>query len=478
MPIIQGSSAGNRAEKVWKHSFSIQCVEDTLRTELEHAVAMQAHLSVCSKAERSQRKAINVTDVLDELEWRGLIAQHTDIDALRSALNAGPVTYYCGFDPTAASLHHGHLVAVKVMRHLQLAGHHPLALVGGATGLIGDPRDKGERSINSKDIVAGWADALRGQLESLLDFEGENPARVVNNLDWTAQMSAIDLLRDLGKNFRMGTMLSKDVVQRRLQSEEGISYTEFSYQILQANDYLELHRRFGCTLEVGGNDQWGNLVGGMDLIHKVEGASVHVLTNPLITKADGTKFGKTEGGAIWLNPEMFSPYKFYQFWLNTADDDVIRMLKVFTFRSREEIEDLERLVAERPQAREAQRVLASDVTTWVHGAEATERVISASRALFGGADLADLDEKTLLDAVAELPCAEASVGTPVVELFTAAGLEKGMGAARRTIASGGLNLNNKKITDPAQVLEAADVLPGGVVLLRKGKKNLALVRAD
>ena len=436
----------------------------------------RANWTLCSKAGHSRRKAKNVTDVLDELEWRGLIAQHTDKDALRSALNEGSVTFYCGFDPTAASLHHGHLVAVKVMRHLQMAGHQPLALVGGATGLIGDPRDKGERSINSKDVVAGWAEALRGQLESLLDFEGENPARIVNNLDWTAAMSAIDLLRDLGKHFRMGTMLSKDVVQRRLQSEEGISYTEFSYQILQANDYLELFRRYGCTLEVGGNDQWGNLVGGMDLIRKVEGESVHVMTNPLITKSDGTKFGKTEGGAIWLNPEMFSPYKFYQFWLNTADDDVIRMLKIFTFRSREEIAELEKLVAERPQAREAQRVLASDVTTWVHGADANDRVIKASRALFGGAELAELDEQTLRDAVAELPSAQASVGTPMVELFTAVGLEKGVGAARRTISSGGLNLNNKKIIDPAQVLEASDVLPGGMVLLRKGKKNLALVR--
>lgn len=438
----------------------------------------RANWTLCSKAEHSRRKAKNVTDVLDELEWRGLIAQHTDKDALRSALNEGSVTFYCGFDPTAASLHHGHLVAVKVMRHLQMAGHHPLALVGGATGLIGDPRDKGERSINSKDVVAGWAEALRGQLESLLDFEGENPARIVNNLDWTAAMSAIDLLRDLGKHFRMGTMLSKDVVQRRLQSEEGISYTEFSYQILQANDYLELFRRYGCTLEVGGNDQWGNLVGGMDLIRKVEGESVHVMTNPLITKSDGTKFGKTEGGAIWLNPEMFSPYKFYQFWLNTADDDVIRMLKVFTFRTREEIEELEKQVAERPQARQAQRVLAADVTTWVHGADATERVIAASRALFGGAGLDDIDAQTLLDAVAELPSAEASIGTAVVELFVALGFEKGVGAARRTLTSGGLNMNNAKVTDAAQVLADSDVLPGGIVLVRKGKKNLGVIRVS
>ena len=309
-----------------------------------------------------------MTDILDELQWRGLIAQHTDIDALRTALADGELTFYCGFDPTAPSLHHGHLVAVKVMRHLQMAGHHPLALVGGATGLIGDPRTKGERTLNTKEVVADWAAGLRAQLERLLEFEGENPARIVNNLDWTGELSAIDFLRDIGKHFRMGTMLSKDIVARRLASEEGISFTEFSYQILQAHDYLELYRRFGCTLEIGGNDQWGNLVGGMDLIHKVEGKTVHVMTNPLITKADGTKFGKTEGGAVWLNPEMLSPYAFYQFWLQTDDVDVVRFLKVFTFLDREEIERLEIATAQNPKAREAQKVLAREVTTWVHGA--------------------------------------------------------------------------------------------------------------
>lgn len=415
-----------------------------------------------------------MNEVLEELQWRGLIAQHTDLEALSNALDEGPVTYYCGFDPTAPSLHHGHLVAVKVMRHLQLAGHKALALVGGATGLIGDPRDKGERTLNTKDVVAQWADSLRSQLESLLDFTGENPARIVNNLDWTEQMSAVDFLRDLGKNFRLGTMLSKDIVARRLASEEGISFTEFSYQILQANDYLELYRRYGCILELGGNDQWGNLVGGMDLIHKLEGESVHVLTNPLITKADGTKFGKTEGGAIWLNPEMFSPYKFYQFWLNTADEDVIHMLKVFTFLSREEIEELEVAVQERPGAREAQRALAEAVTTWVHGAQATERVRNASAALFGRSDIAELDEQTLRDAVVELPQAEISLGTPFTQAFVDAGLEKGLGAARRTIASGGLSVNNVKITDSELVCSDEHVLPGGIVLLRKGKKNLAV----
>ncbi len=419
-----------------------------------------------------------MSDVLDELEWRGLIAQHSDIDKLRADLGEGPITFYCGFDPTAPSLHHGHLVAVKVMRHLQLAGHNPLVLVGGATGLIGDPRDKGERTLNTKDTVAQWALSLKSQLESLLDFEGENPARTVNNLDWTSELSAIDLLRDLGKHFRMGTMLSKDIVKRRLESNEGISYTEFSYQILQANDYLELYRRYNCTLEVGGNDQWGNLVGGMDLIHKVEGTSVHVLTNPLITKSDGSKFGKSEGGAIWLNPDMLSPYKFYQFWLNTADEDVVNMLKVFTFLSKEEIDELETMVHERPQARQAQRVLAEEVTTWVHGAENTERVKQASAVLFGRAEPIGLDERTLLDATAELPSAQATLGSNIQDVLVELSLEKGRGAARRTIASGGVYINNVKVDDEDRVLEESDVLAGGVILIRKGRKNLTVVHVS
>ena len=419
-----------------------------------------------------------MSDVLDELEWRGLIAQHSDIDKLRGDLAEGPVTFYCGFDPTTPSLHHGHLVAVKVMRHLQLAGYNPLVLVGGATGLIGDPRDKGERTLNTKDTVAQWALSLKSQLESLLDFEGENPARTVNNLDWTSELSAIDLLRDLGKHFRMGTMLSKDIVKRRLESDEGISYTEFSYQILQANDYLELYRRYNCTLEVGGNDQWGNLVGGMDLIHKVEGTSVHVLTNPLITKSDGSKFGKSEGGAIWLNPDMLSPYKFYQFWLNTADEDVVNMLKVFTFLSKEEIDELETMVHERPQARQAQRLLAEEVTTWVHGAENTERVKQASAVLFGRAEPTGLDERTLLDATAELPSAQATLGSDIQDVLVELGLEKGRGAARRTIASGGVYINNVKVDDEDRVLEESDVLAGGVILIRKGRKNLTVVHVS
>ncbi|WP_308651921.1 tyrosine--tRNA ligase [uncultured Actinomyces sp.] len=420
-----------------------------------------------------------MTDILDELQWRGLIAQHTDIDALRAALNEGSVTFYCGFDPTAPSLHHGHLVAVKVMRHLQMAGHHPLALVGGATGLIGDPRAKGERSLNTKDVVAGWARSLQAQLENLLDFEGDNPARIVNNLDWTGQMTAVDFLRDLGKHFRMGTMLSKDIVARRLASEEGISFTEFSYQILQANDYLELFRRYGCTLEVGGNDQWGNLVGGMDLIHKVEGESVHVMTNPLITKADGTKFGKTEGGAIWLNPQMLSPYAFYQFWLRVDDVDVVRFLKVFTFLDREEIERLERATQDNPKAREAQKVLAREVTTWVHGAAAVESAEAATQALWGRGELSDLNEATVLQATADLPTAQLEVGrSTIVDLLVAAGLEKGRSAARKTVAGGGAYLNNVKVEDEDRVVTKDDLLAGGVVLVRKGRRNLAVARQE
>ena len=418
-----------------------------------------------------------MTDVLDELQWRGLVAQHTDIDALRAALNEGPVTFYCGFDPTAPSLHHGHLVAVKVMRHLQLAGHHPLALVGGATGLIGDPRDKGERSLNTKDVVAQWSGSLRDQLTSLLDFGGENPARIVNNLDWTQVMSAIDFLRDLGKHFRMGTMLGKDIVSRRLASEEGISYTEFSYQVLQANDYLELYRRHGCTLEVGGNDQWGNLVGGMDLIRKVEGVNVHVMTNPLITKADGTKFGKTEGGAVWLNPEMLSPYAFYQFWLQADDADVVRFLKVFTFLGREEIERLEAATTANPKARDAQRVLAHEVTTWVHGEKATAQAEAATAALWGRGELSALDGPTVAAATADLPAGELVVGeSTIVDLLVSTGLDKGRSAARKTVAGGGAYLNNVKVSDEDAPVAPHDLLAGGVVLVRKGRRNLAVAR--
>lgn len=416
-----------------------------------------------------------MTDILDELQWRGLIAQHTDIDALREHLAAGPVTFYCGFDPTAASLHHGHLVQVLLMRHLQLAGHRPLALVGGATGQIGDPRQSGERQLQPTEVVAGWADRLKSQISHFLDFEGPAAATMVNNLDWTAELSAIDFLRGIGKYFRVGTMLGKDIVARRLASDEGISYTEFSYQILQANDFLELYRRHGATLETGGNDQWGNMIGGVDLIRKVEGASSHVLTTPIITKSDGTKFGKSEGGAIWLDPEMMSPYAFYQFWLQVEDADVIKFCKIFTFLDRSRIGELEVEVAERPHARAAQKALAAEVTRLVHGEDELSRVLAATDALWGGGDLAAIDEKTLVSATADLPRASLPLGSTIVDALVETGLEKGRGAARRTVASGGAYLNNVKVEDEDAPIGSDDLLAGSRVLVRKGRRNLAVV---
>jgi tyrosyl-tRNA synthetase len=419
-----------------------------------------------------------VTDIVEELRWRGLIALSTDEDALRAALAAGPVTFYCGFDPTAPSLHMGNLVQLLTMRRLQNAGHRPLALVGGSTGLIGDPKPTAERVLNSKETVAAWVDKLREQVSRFLLFEGDNAATVVNNLDWTAPMSALDFLRDIGKHYRVNTMIRKDAVAERLRSREGISYTEFSYQILQGLDFLELYRRYGCVLQTGGSDQWGNLTSGVDLIHRAEGASVHVLATPLITKADGTKYGKTEGGSVWLDPAMTSPYAFFQFWLNAEDSMVGTLLRVFTFRSREEIEALEEAARERPQQREAQRVLARDVTALVHGQETAARVEAAAQALFGrggSGDLTALDAATLRDATAELPRAAGTVGDRYVDLLAATGLVAGRNAARRAVAEGGAYLNNVKVTDPDLVLTDADILPGGVVLLRRGRRSLAAV---
>ncbi|WP_136520287.1 tyrosine--tRNA ligase [Cellulomonas telluris] len=418
-----------------------------------------------------------MSSILDELEWRGLVAQTTDRDALAQALADGPVTFYTGFDPTAPSLHHGHLVQLVLMRHLQLAGHRPLALVGGATGLIGDPRMSGERVLNTPETVAEWVGRLRAQIERFLDFEGPDAAVMVNNLDWTGGLSAIDFLRDVGKHYRLGTMLAKDTVARRLASEEGISFTEFSYQILQGLDYRELFRRHGCTLQTGGNDQWGNLLSGVDLIRKTERTAVHALTTPLITKADGTKFGKSEGGAVWLAPDMMTPYAFYQFWLNTDDADVVRYLKVFTFRTREEIAELEAAVEARPAAREAQRTLAYDVTALVHGARATDAVVAASQALFGRGSLEDLDAATLEAAVAELPTARGAAGDPVVDLLAATGVVASKAAARRAIAEGGASVNNVRVTDEDAVLTADDLLHGRWALLRRGKRTLAVVDA-
>ncbi|MFF1870858.1 tyrosine--tRNA ligase [Kitasatospora herbaricolor] len=416
-----------------------------------------------------------MTDIVDELRWRGLIALSTDEDALRKAFADGPVTFYCGFDPTAPSLHLGNLVQILTMRRIQQAGNLPLGLVGGATGLIGDPKPTAERVLNDPETVAAWVDRLRGQISRFLDFEGECAARMVNNLDWTSGMSAISLLRDVGKYFRVNNMIAKEAVARRLNSDAGISYTEFSYQILQGMDYLELNRRHGCTLQTGGSDQWGNLTAGTDLIRKAEGKSVHALATPLIVKADGTKFGKTESGTVWLDPELTTPYAFYQFWLNADDRDVSTFLRIFSFRSKEEIEELERETAERPAARLAQRALAEELTTLVHGADQYERAVAASKALFGQGDLADLEAPTLAAALAEVPKAEVVELLPIVDLLVAVGLAPSRSAARRTVKEGGAYLNNTKVTDEEAAPTAEDLLHGRWLVLRRGKRNLAAV---
>jgi tyrosyl-tRNA synthetase len=418
--------------------------------------------------------------ILDELFWRGLVALSTDETALREAFDAGPVTFYVGFDPTAPSLHHGHLVQVITARRLQQAGHRPLALVGGSTGLIGDPKPTSERVLNPRDVVAGWVDGIRAQIEPFLSFEGTNAAVMVNNLDWTAPMSAIDFLRDIGQHFRVNKMITKDAVAARLNSEQGISYTEFSYQILQGLDFLELHRRYGCTLQFGGSDQWGNLTAGLDLIHRAEGAPVHAFATPLLSKADGTKFGKTEGGALWLDPGLTSPYAFYQFWVNTDDRDVVSYLKVLSFRSRDEIDALAEAMGARPAAREAQRALADELTELVHGREQRDRVVAASQALFGRGSLEDLDPATLRDATAELPSAVVSRvdGAPlpsVVDLFTETGLAASRSAARRAVAEGGAYVNNARVTDEGHRPGDDDLLAGRWLLLRRGKRHLAAV---
>lgn len=425
----------------------------------------------------TQHNDPSFSSLWEELNWRGLVQVSTDPEALQAALDGEPITYYCGFDPTASSLHLGHLVQLLLLRRLQLAGHHPIGLVGGSTGLIGDPRQTSERILNSRETVAQWVEMLRKQVQRFLSFDGENPARMVNNLDWTSQLSAIDFLRDIGKNFRVGTMIKKDIVAKRLNSEEGISYTEFSYQILQGLDFLNLYRQYGCTLQTGGSDQWGNLTSGTDLVRKTEGAAVHAIGTPLITNSDGTKFGKSEGNAIWLNPELTSPYAFYQFWLNTADADVADRLKVFTFRTREEITELERLTREEPYRREAQRVLAEDVNTLVHGAKATRQAIEASAAVFGKGAFEDLDESTLAAVADALPgmTVTGREEQPVVDLLVGTGLSESKSAARRTLKEGGVSVNNHKITGEDAVVTSDEHLHGRFVLLRRGKKNLAAV---
>jgi len=415
------------------------------------------------------------TAVLDDLLWRDLVAVSTDLGALRDALAAGPVTYYCGFDPTAPSLHIGNLVQILTLRRLQQGGHRPLALVGGATGLIGDPKPTAERQLNDTSVVAGWVDRIRSQIEPFLDLEGPHAAVVVNNLDWTAPLSAIDFLRDIGKHFRVNRMLAKEAVSARLESDAGISFTEFSYQILQGNDFLELHRRYGCVLQTGGSDQWGNLTAGTELVRRVTGTSVHALATPLITKADGTKFGKTESGTVWLDPAMTSPYAFFQFWLGADDRDVLTYLKTFSFRSHAQIEELATATAERPQARAAQRALAEELTALLHGPGELAKVQAASAALFGGGDLGDLDEGTLSAALAEAPSVQvAGEPGPLVELLAQA-LSVSRSDARRAVREGGAYLNNRRITDEAAVAAADDWLHGRFLVLRRGKRTVAVV---
>jgi len=415
-----------------------------------------------------------VTDILDELEWRDVTAQTTDIDALREALSKGPITVYAGFDPTAPSLHVGNLATLLILTRFQRAGHRPIGLVGGATGLIGDPSGRStERALNTSEVVAEWVSRIRVQVEKFLSFESSpNAAELVSNLDWTAELSAIDFLRDIGKHFPVNRMLAREAVSARLGGD-GLSYTEFSYQILQSNDYLELYRRHGCTLQVGGSDQWGNITAGVDLVRRVEGAHVHALTGHLITKADGTKFGKTAGGAVWLDPALTSPYAFYQYWLNADDRDVVRFLKVFTFRDREEIEALEKAVADRPFAREAQRTLAEDLTTLVHGSDELAAVVAASKALFGQGSLDELPASTLAAALAEVPKATVpELGATFVDLLADSGLVESKSAARRAVKEGGAYLNNIKITDETHTPSADDLLHGRFMVLRRGKKSI------
>ncbi len=418
-------------------------------------------------------------ELLDDLEWRGLIAQTTDREALRKELTNGSTAFYIGFDPTAPSLHLGNLVVLLVMRRFQIAGHKPLPLVGGATGLVGDPSGKNEeRSLNSVEVVAQWVGRIRNQLSKFLDFEnGTNAAVMTNNLDWTQPLSALDFLRDVGKHFSVNQMLSKDSVAARLESG-GISYTEFSYQVLQALDFLELYRRFDCKMQLGGSDQWGNIVAGLDLIRKVEGGSAHCLTIPLLMKSDGTKFGKTASGSVWLDPEMTSPYAFYQFWLNSEDADIPRYLKVFSFKSHEEIESLIGLHASNPGLRAAHRALAQEMTTLVHGHQECDAAEKASKALFGQGELSDLDERTLGSALSQLPRTTIVSGEPFptwVDLLTATGVVESKSAARRIVREGGAYLNNVKIVGEDFAPAAGDLLFGRFLLLRKGKRDLAAV---
>ncbi len=415
--------------------------------------------------------------LLEDLEWRGLLAHTTDRDALRAALTEGSVRFYVGFDPTAPSLHMGNLVQLVTARRLQDAGHTPYALVGGATGMIGDPKDSGERTLNSLDTVKEWTERVRAQVEPFLGFEGENAATMVHNYDWTENLSTIDFLRDIGKHFPVNRMLARDVVKSRL--EAGISYTEFSYVLLQSMDFLQLFRQHGVTLQFGGSDQWGNLTGGVELIRRADGGKVHAFATPLITKADGTKYGKTEGGALWLDPEMLSPYAFHQFWLNAEDEKIGELLRTFTFLPREEIEALEARHAEKPFLREAQKVLADEVSSLVHGAGETAQARAAAEALFGGGDITTLSSATLAAALSEAGAVDvdAADGIPgVVDLLTLTGLATSKGEARRTVTEGGIYLNNVRVEDVDHVPTSSDLVAGSWLVLRRGKKRFAGVR--
>ncbi len=410
--------------------------------------------------------------LLDDLEWRGLLAHSTDLDALREALASGSVRFYVGFDPTAPSLHLGNLVQILTAKRLQDAGHTPYALVGGATGMIGDPRDSGERTLNDADTVSEWVDRVRRQIEPFLSFEGENAATMVNNLDWTQGLSTIDFLRDIGKHFPVNRMLARETVKRRLEAG-GISYTEFSYVLLQSMDFLSLYREHGVTLQFGGSDQWGNITGGAELIRRAAGASVHAFATPLITKSDGTKYGKTEGGALWLDPSMLSPYSFYQFWLNVEDEKVGELLRIFTFLSRAEIEEIEATHAEKPFLRAGQKALAEHVTTLVHGTEETARIQAASAALFGGGDMSALSADTLGAALGEAGAitVDRARMPSVTDLLVEAGLAKSKGEARRTVGEGGAYLNNVRVEDPELVPTEDHLIGGRWMVLRKGKKS-------
>jgi tyrosyl-tRNA synthetase len=416
--------------------------------------------------------------LLADLEWRKSLAQTTDRKELESFLNSGSRSLYIGFDPTAPSLHLGNLAVLTVLRRFQLAGHKPIALVGGATGLVGDPSGRNsERTLNEVEVVADWVERIRKQLEGFLDFKGKNAAVMANNLDWTAPVSAISFLRDIGKHFSVNQMLAKESVSARLEAG-GISYTEFSYQVLQAFDFLELFRRNDCALQVGGSDQWGNIVAGVDLIRRVEGKNAHALTIPLMTKADGTKFGKTASGAVWLDSKMTSPYAFFQFFLNSDDRDVEQLLRSFSFKNHEELEALFESLRTNPGAREAHRALAREITTWIHGESETVKVEAAAKALFGQGELSELDAATLAGALSELPKTTVAKGAPIptwVDLIVATGLVDSKSAARRIVKEGGAYLNNTKISGEDFAPDAKDLLQGRFLVLRKGKRDLAAV---